>query len=481
MSPVRNSEKSKSSYRNFKSFKLESKISNGMRINPFIFRAYDIRGIYGKDLTEGVFQKIGFVLGKKREKFLVGHDIRKSGKKLALALISGLNTAGAKIFFSGEVPFGLCFFSGQSKKVDKILFVTASHLPSEWNGIKISYGDGTPFSSKEIEMIRNDVLKIEGEKIKFKKPNFQKVNFKNDYFETLFKKFPLLKNNKLKVVIDCGNGAVSLVSSQIFKKFGFETSELFCKPDPAFPNRSPEPTLETTRVLRKRVLKEKADFGVAFDGDGDRAVIIDDKGRYLTGNQIGIIFGKEILSHSKEKRVVKTVSCSMAIEEELRPLGIKIIEVPVGHTFVVSGCKKYKAYLGIEESSHIVIPEYFLFDDAILVPLKIAEIILKKKKKLSEIIDKIKIYPFKEISFKCRDEIKFEVIKTLVREFKKKYKKVNALDGVKVNFNYGWILVRASNTSPILRLYIEAKTKEKLDFLKEKFQKVLRKKIHSLL
>jgi len=446
-----------------------------MKINPLIFRAYDIRGIYKKDIDEDIFRKIGFVLGKKNKKFLVGHDIRKSGKNLAMALIEGLVTSGSKVFFCGKSSFGLCFFSGFKLKVDKTLFVTASHLPKEWNGLKINFGDGEPVSSKEIEKIRDKVLKIEGKEIKFKKPKFKKVNFKKEYIKTLLEKFPLLKKKKLKIVLDCGNGATSLVAPKVFKNFGFEVIELFCKEDPNFPNRDPEPTFEATKILREKVISEKADLGVAFDGDGDRGVIIDDKGRYLSGNQVGIILGKDILKESKNKKIVRTVSCSIAIDEELKKYGAKIIETPVGHTFVISAVKKNKAVLGIEESNHIVIPKYFLFDDAILIPLKIAEILIKEKKKLSEIVDQIKIYPFEEIVFKCPDEKKFEVVKILAEKFKKEYKRVNTLDGVKVIFDFGWILIRASNTSPKIRLYLEAKTKEKLKFLKDKFSKIIKK------
>jgi phosphomannomutase len=446
-----------------------------MKINPLIFRAYDIRGIYKNDIGEDVFRKIGFVLGKKNKKFLVGHDIRKSGRNLSMALIEGLVTSGSKVFFCGKSSFGLCFFSGFKLKVDKTLFVTASHLPKEWNGLKIHFGDGEPVSSKEIERIRDNVLKIEGRKIKFRGPKFKKVNFKKEYIRILLEKFSLLKEKKLKIVLDCGNGATSLVAPQIFKKFGFEVVELFCKENPNFPNRDPEPTFEATKILREKVISEKADFGVAFDGDGDRGVIIDDKGRYLSGNQVGIILGKDILRESKNKKVVRTVSCSMAIDEELKKYRAKIIETPVGHTFVISAVKKNKAVLGIEESNHIVISKYFLFDDAILIPLKIAEILIREKKKLSEIVDRIKIYPFEEIVFECPDEKKFELVKNLAEKFKKEYKKVNTLDGAKVIFDFGWVLIRASNTSPKIRLYVEAKTKEKFKFLKDKFSKILKK------
>jgi phosphomannomutase / phosphoglucomutase len=440
-----------------------------MKINPFIFRAYDIRGVFGKDLTKEVFQKIGFIIGKEGEKILVGNDIRAHGKILAQGLISGLEKKKSKVFYCQKSSFGLCLFSGQKIKAKKIFFITASHLPSEWNGLKLFYGDGEPYSSKEIEKIKNEVLKIEKKEIEFKKPKAKKIDLKKEYVLDLLKKFPLLKKANLKIVTDYGNGSVSLVGPKIFKSFGLKIINLFSKPDPKFPNRSPEPTFEATKILRKKVVKEKADFGVAFDGDGDRGVIVDDKGRYLSGNQIGIILGKFLLKEEKRKKIVKTVACSMAVKEELEALGAKIIESPVGHNFVISISKKEKAILGIEESSHITMPKYYLFDDAILIPLKIGEILVKTKKKLSEIVDEIKIYPFEEIVFDCDDQKKFLVIEKLKEDFAKKYSKISFLDGTKISFDFGWALIRVSNTSPKVRLYLEAKTKEKLEEIKKEF------------
>jgi len=444
------------------------------KINPQVFRAYDIRGIYKKDIDENLFRKIGFVLGKTGKSFLVGHDIRESSENLALALIEGLILKNSKVYFSGEVPFGLCFFSGSFLKVSKTLFVTASHLPPEWNGLKINFGDGEPISSKEIQRIKNEVLKIK--KINPpKKLVFAKVNFEKEYIETLFKFFPQLKRKSLKVVIDCGNGSLSLFASKIFKAFGFKTIELFCKPDPSFPNRLPEPTFEATKILRKRVIKEKADFGVAFDGDGDRAVIVDDKGRYLGGNEIGIILVKEILKEGKGKKVVKTVATTMRIDEEVKKAKGKLIEVPVGHTFVIKTVKREKAIFGIEESGHTVMPNYFLFDDGILVPLKIAQILIKKRKKLSEIVEKTKFYFNQTLSFDCPDEKKFKVIKEMAQNLKRKYKKISTLDGLKIYFDFGWVLFRASNTSPKIKVYFEAKSKEKLEGLKKIFSSEIEK------
>ncbi len=466
------------------------------KINPGVFRAYDIRGIYKKDINEDLFRKIGFVLGAKNKKFLVGNDVRKSGRKLSQALIEGLNSAGAEVICSGTTSIGQAFFTGWQLKVDKSLFITASHLPPEWNGLKIYLGNGGVFPEKAIKKLRDDVLKIENKKIKnraskgsegeeesealfaFQKAKFKKVDMKKEYIDFFLKKFSNLKNNNLRMAVDCGNGAMSLVAPEVFQKVGFKVLKLYCRPSPNFPNRTSEPTFEATKSLRKLVVSKKADFGVAFDGDGDRAVLIDDKGRYLKGDQLGIVIAKLMLKNSKNKKIVATLPCSMALEEQLK--GAKIFRIPVGHTFVILNCQKRKALFGMEESGHFCLPQYFLFDDAILIPFKIAEAILDEKKKLSEIINKIKIYPYQEIKFDCPDEIKFKVLKNLSQLFLKKYRKVNRIDGLKVNLNSGWILIRPSNTSPILRLYVEAKSKSELKNLKEKFSKILKKEIENL-
>ncbi len=444
------------------------------KINPQVFRAYDIRGIYKKDIDENLFRKIGFVLGKKGKKFLVGHDIRESSESLALALIEGLILKDSKVYFGGETFFGLCFFSGSFLKVSKTLFVTASHLPPEWNGLKINFGDGEPISSKEIQRIKSEVLKTKNINPP-KKLVFAKVNFEKEYIEKLLEFFPELKRKSLKIVVDCGNGSTSLLAPKIFKELGFKVVKLFCEPNPFFPNRASEPTFEATKTLREKVKKTKADFGVAFDGDGDRAVIVDDKGRYLGGNEIGTILVREILREEKNKKVVKTIATTMRIDEEVKKAKGKLIEVPVGHTFVIKTVKKEKAIFGIEESGHAVLSNYFLFDDAMLIPLKVAQILIKRKKKLSEIVEKTKFYLTETLSFECPDEKKFDVIKKMANNLKKKFKKISTLDGLKIYFDFGWVLFRASNTSPKIKAYFEVKTKEKLKKLKEIFSKEIEK------
>ncbi|MGB2762655.1 MAG: phosphomannomutase/phosphoglucomutase [Minisyncoccales bacterium] len=449
------------------------------KIDPYIFRAYDIRGIYKKNLDEEVMLKIGFVLGKKKKSFVVGQDIRKSGKKLAAALIKGLTASGAKVFYTGRASYGQVLFAGWHLKLYMALYVTASHLPPEWNGLKLHYGNGAPMLEEEIKRLRDEVMKLnaQGLKLTAKISKLKKININKEYSDYLLDKFSNIKNNGLKIVVDCGNGAMCLSAPQIFKKLGFMVSELYCNVDSNFSGRGSEPNSKALVDLKKKIKKEKADFGVAFDGDGDRAVIVDNKSRYLNGNEVGIILAKSLIKNSRDKKIIITVSCSMAFEKELEPLGVKVIRVPVGYTFVISGCEKHNTVLGIEESNHTVMPQYFLFDDALPVPLKIAEIILKENKKLSELVDEIKVYPFEEIVFDCPDEDKFQILEKLKKDFSKRYKNVDTIDGVKINFNYGWALVRVSNTSPVIRLYVEAINREKFEQLKQKFSEVIKKEI----
>lgn len=439
-----------------------------MSINPLIFRAYDIRGIYRKDIDEVIFQRIGFAFGKKGKKYLVGNDIRKSGKSLSLALISGLLSKKAKVFYAGTGSFGQILFSGWKKKVDFTLFVTASHLPPEWNGLKIFKGDGEPISPQSL---KEKVLRLK--EIKFEKPKVKFLNLRKDYVNFLVKKFSHLKKSNFKIVLDCGGGTTSLVAPKVFEKLGFKVIKIFCKVDPTFSKRNPEPKPDALKVLTKAVFKEKADFGVAFDGDGDRGVIIDDKGRYLRGDQLAIILAKEILKKEKKNVVIKTISCSLALEEELKKVKAKIIEVAVGHTFVGKECKRKKAVLGVEESSHLFYPKIYLFDDALLTPLFLASVLQKKKVKLSQLVDEIPAYFFEERDFPCPDEKKFDIIENLKEKFKKQYQRINTLDGIKLYFPDAWILIRASNTSPKIKFYLEAKEKEKFEGLKNKFSQEL--------
>jgi phosphomannomutase len=307
-----------------------------------------------------------------------------------------------------------------------------------------------------------------------KRGHVEKKNMDKEYQEYLKGKFKL--SRKLKIVLDCGNGCTSLVIPDLFREIkNLEFKPLFCTVDPNFSGRGSDVEDGNLVKLREEVLKSGADLGVALDGDGDRAGFVDDKGNILTTEVISVILGREFVK--KGSVVISNVETSMMFNEAIEALGGKIIHVPVGHTFMMRAVLENKAVYGMEASKHIVIPKYFSFDDAVVSVLKIIEFLSEKDKPLSYFVSQVKSYPRERARFECADDLKFKVVEKLQNDFYKKYPKVNKLDGIRVDFDDGWILARAPNTGPVIRLTVEAKTPEKLKALKDEFSKVLDEKI----
>ena len=452
-----------------------------------IFRAYDIRGCYGSDIDPIIFYKIGLSAGtyvkeKLHGKSLaVGNDIRKTSQTLAYSFISGVTATGINVMYTGTSSFGQTLFYGWKNKYDLISFITASHLPAEWNGIKFYYGDGVGLPEEELMKIRDKTLHQQWHISPWNQTGtVQLCNPSLDYTKFVTSHFSSKKG--LRIAIDCGGGSMTLSAPEIFKKIGFDIVSIYCQPDPLFSQRPSDPKPKNLSTLVETVKKQQCDFGVAFDGDGDRSVIVDNNGEILSADQTGIILAKYGLEE-KKGTIIANVECSKAVEEQLRPLGFNIKQIEVGHTFLTLHAKKEHSPLGIESSGHLILPSYYLFDDALLIPLKIAEILEKTDKKLSSLRNNIPIYPLKKIEIPCDDEIKFDVIKTLKAVMIKEYDQVNTLDGIRVNLEKGWILIRASNTSPLLRLTIEADTEEYATELSEIFLRKtdeIIKKTHSV-
>ena len=290
-----------------------------------------------------------------------------------------------------------------------------------------------------------------------------KTSYKN-FFKSKFK-----FNKKLKVAIDCGGGSTTLSAPDVFDAVGLDTVHVFCEPDPSFSKRPSEPKPENLTVLVDAVKKNNCDFGVAFDGDGDRSVIVDNTGKVLSADETGIILCKYGLTE-KKGTIIVNVECSKTVKEQLEPLGFKIKQIPVGHTFLTLEAKKEKSPLGIESSGHLILPEYFPFDDALVVPLKIAEILDKNEKTLGELVEEVPIYPTRKKEINCDDQIKFDVIERLKIELSKEFENINEMDGVRVDLEDGWALIRSSNTSPIIRLTTEADDEKVLSKLTTHFE-----------
>jgi phosphomannomutase len=442
-------------------------------ISKQIFRAYDIRGLYNKDISPDVFYKIGLAAGSyvkqmvKGSQIVIGSDIRQSSPPLTHAFIAGVTATGVHIKYTGTTSFGQTLFTGGELHADLIAFVTASHLPPEWNGIKFYYGDGVGLPEDKLNAIRDLVLRDFFEVVSWDKiGQVQSVDAKTGYKNFFSSHFKFKK--KLKVALDCGGASMTLSAPEIFTTLGLHMVPVYCDPDPTFSQRPSDPKPKNLTTLVETVKQQRCDFGVAFDGDGDRAVIVDNTGKILSADQTGIILGKYGIKE-KKGTIIVNVECSKSVKEQLEPLGFTIKQIPVGHTFLTLEAKKEHAPLGIESSGHLILPEYFLFDDALVVPLKIAEILEHVKKPLHELVSEIPMYPTKKEEIECADEIKFNVVQQLKQKLTKEFEHVNTMDGVRVDLPDGWILIRPSNTSPIIRLTTEADNETILQDLTTQF------------
>ena len=450
-------------------------------ISPHIFRAYDIRGLYQKDISPELFYKIGLAAGTylktehKGKTMVVGNDIRQSSPPLAHAFIAGVTATGIHVTFTGTTAFGQTLFKGWKQKTDLIAFITASHLPPEWNGIKFYYGDGVGLPEQELNKIRDNKLHethtlATWEYVGSVTTEDAKKDYQ-DYFKT-----KMTFSHPLTIAVDCGGASTTLSAPDIFKAIGVNLIPVFCEPDPSFSKRPSDPKPQYLKKLIEAVKQNHCDFGVAFDGDGDRSVIVDNQGRVLSADITGILIGKYGLA-KKHGTIIVNVECSKAVEEQLTPLGYSIKKIQVGHTFLTLEAKLENAPLGIESSGHLILPEYFLFDDAVVVPMKIAQILDTTKSTLSDLVDTIPTYPTKKLEIECSDALKFKVINQLKHDFSQEFNDVNTLDGIRVELPKGWVLIRASNTSPIIRLTAEAADADELEKISSEFHQRTQKKV----
>jgi len=448
-------------------------------ISDHIFRAYDIRGIFDEDLTPQVATKLGAAFGTflgKNKEVIVARDVRLSGEALRKSLISGL-VSQCNVTDIGIVPTPLLYFAINRLEKDAGIMITASHNPPKWNGFKLFgrkgciYGDAMNKIKKTAKAIDPKKLGEKRGKVNRRKGIIQ------EYMEFVQDKIQIERG--LRVAADTANGTCGLLVPSLFKRLGCEILTLNENPDGTFPAHLPEPKEETLVELKKEVIKNKADFGVGYDGDGDRAVFIDEKGNIIPGDLVLLVFAKDALQKSEGGKIVYELSCSMAVEEYIKEHGgIPIVE-RVGHTFIMDKMIEENALLGGEKSSHFYFSECYGVDDAIFASLRMAEILSKSHEKLSEIVDSLPKYPsIYEKNFECPDDLKFAVIEKLRSKFKDYGLNFLDIDGVKLLDRNGWVLLRPSNTEPIVRVSAEARTEEKLkelyEFAKKELEHVLK-------
>ncbi|MFQ5977436.1 MAG: hypothetical protein ACE5OZ_04815 [Candidatus Heimdallarchaeota archaeon] len=454
-------------------------------IDPNIFRAYDIRGLYGQTIDNAIMMEIGrgaadLFKEKGINSVFIGFDVRTTSGLLASALVSAFSSYGIAVGYSSQpLPFGGCMFTGWREEYKAMAFVTASHLPPEWNGVKFYYGDGVGFTEEDLIEIRKRTIESQDRKQEANWDNvgpISQLDRLKGYITFLKERLSL--ERPLKIVVDCGNGSMCLTAPEIFDKLNYEVVKVFCDVDPTFPNRASEPNEESLRELSQKVIAENAAFGVGFDGDGDRAVIVDNTGKVLLADHIGTFLAKELIRNKKDPEVLINVECSLAVEKTLEGLA-DIVRIKVGHTFLTLEAKnRPNVIMGIESSGHMVFPEYFLFDDAILLPLALGRVLEMDDRTLADRIAEIPTLPKKRTVFACSDETKFQVVEEISKFLSQDFK-VTTVDGVGVTFDDGWVLIRPSNTSPKIRLIVEAETEKRCSDLFEKFGQIVEESIKS--
>lgn len=455
------------------------KITN--KINPRIFREYDIRAIYGEDLNEDTAYTIGRAFGSyvKRlgeSKILLGHDNRKSHSVLYPSLMQGILDTGVNVLSLGLITTPMHNFAKIYYDVNAAIMVTASHNPKEYNGFKISIEKEDSLFGEKLQEFRKFVEKGEFE---------QGIGcvYEDDimpaYLEEL-KKSINLGDRRVKVVVDCGNGTGSIFIENILKMFNVEYDLLYCESDSDFPNHTPDPAIrDNMKDLGDRVKKLGYDLGVAVDGDCDRCGMVLEDGTYISADLIMLLFYRDIAPTMRSRKGVFDVKCSKALIDELEHLGIEPIMNRTGAVYARKYILDNKVDFGGEFSGHLFFNDRYLgFDDGIYGILRLIEVLSKTDKKVSSLLSGInKYYSTDEVSLKTKvtDDNKFDIVNSVIEYAKEKNYDYSLIDGIRVNFKDGWALVRASNTSPSLTLRFEAKTKKRLHQIEEEFKGVLNK------
>jgi len=441
-----------------------------MKINSHIFRAYDIRGAYPEEINEEIAYKIGLAFAEflKKEKrntkkldILIGQDNRYSSPALFKGIARGIIEEGINVISLGICTAPMFYFASQHYRFDDAgLMITASHLPKQYNGFKLSREVPSPIDS-QTGLAEIKKMAIGGEKTKLKHPRKGKLIKKSilkEYLKFILKDFHFKRIVPIKIVVDTGNAATGIVIPRLFKKTKIKIFHLFPKLNSSFPNRSLDCTKEKNlRKLREEVLKRKADLGVAFDGDGDRIVFLDEKGRFISSSLIAALTISLILKENPGGKILYTPNQSRIVEDVIRENGGQEVLGKVGHSNIKQKMRKNDVLFAAEFSSHYYLKSHYFCESPFFVLFKIFEELSRKKITLSALVQPFKKYYHSgEINFRLRNKKK--AIEVLENKFR--MGKISKIDGLRVDFPDWWFNIRLSHTEPVLRLVVEAETEK---------------------
>lgn len=451
---------------------------NYEEIADSVFKGYDIRGLYGEVISDEVAERLGKALGtflKGKGEIAVGRDLRSSSINVYNNIIQGILSTGCDVVEIGEIPNPLVYFyTWKNKKISGVL-ITASHLEARFTGFKIINSNGISYIDELNELknifIQNNFLQGQGKTRK----DEDAVNSYEEYW-----KKNLSLEKRLKVVIDSFYGAGSILVPGFFRKFGIDVIPLRNEKKDGIENLRLEPKSDNLQELQETIKKENADFGVAYDGDADRSVFVDNKGRVLLGGVIIVLLSK--IFAKKNDTVVITIDCPSAVRLNLEKKGIKVEESALGHSFIEQKVFDERAVLGGEQSSHFYLGKYYAFSDGIASTLLMCQLIGSQNKKMSELVDSLGINPSQKLYVHCPDDkVKLNAVEELKNRFLKEFKqkKIITVDGIKVYLNdEEWFLIRPSNTAAEINLCVEAKDEKRLNELLKKYTKIIEQEVN---
>jgi len=439
-----------------------------------IFREYDIRGVADTELLSSDVVDLGRGLGtllqrKSGRSITLGRDCRLSSPRLRDALLEGLVDSGCEVTDIGVVPTPLLYFSAVHLEADGAVMITGSHNPSEFNGFKTVCGAGT-LHGETIQEVRRI---IEARDFLHGHGSHDDMDVIPAYLDQVAPQFEFKR--RVKVVLDAGNGTAGPVVHRLFERLNCDVTELFFPMDGHFPNHHPDPTVPANlKHLQDAVRAQKAELGIAFDGDSDRIGAIDENGEVIYGDMLLLIFGREILTRKPGATFIGEVKCSQLLYDELKRLGGNPVMYKTGHSLIKAKMKEEHAELAGEMSGHMFFADrYFGYDDAIYAACRLIEIVAGSGQPLSaQFAGLPKLVSTPEIRVDCPDEVKFQVVERVAASFKKTHKVID-IDGVRVLFEQGWGLLRASNTQPVLVMRFEARSEEWLKSYQQEVEAVL--------
>ena len=443
-----------------------------MNIDASIFRAYDLRGVVADALTPEACEQIGRAFGSEalargQKTVNLARDGRLSGPDLIAALSKGIRSTGCDVINIGMVPTPVLYFSTYHLETGTGIMVTGSHNPPEYNGLKMMIGGDTLFGDGIQDLyqrlVNDDLASGEG--------GYSETDIMDAYLDRILGDIKL--SRKMRIASDCGNGVAGVCATQLFERLGCEVEELFTEVDGTFPNHHPDPAkVENLEDIRAVVKKESLELGLAFDGDGDRVGVIDDKGQIIWPDRQMILYSRDILDRNPGARIIYDVKCSTLLPKAISEAGGKPEMWKTGHSFVKARIKETGAALGGEMSGHIFFKErWYGFDDALYSAARLLEILSRDDRPVSEIFGEIPdSVNTPELGIKFAEGEHHKFMQAFIENAKFDGAKLTTIDGIRADFEKGWGLVRASNTTPSLVIRFEADSQSDLEQIQASFR-----------